>query len=118
MSVYKRKGSPYYQYGFQIDDHEFRGSTKVKSKAEARQVEACIKAQRREELKLIHDAGDAPLKIDQAFGRYWTEKGQFASNGSDLYTYMGQLQDWLASQRVTQLTEITDSVIAKMVTWR
>jgi integrase len=118
MSVYKRKGSPFYHYDFQLDGRQFRGSTQVKSKAEARQVEVRIKVQRREELKLIRDAGDTPFKIDQAFERYWIEAGQFPSNASDLYTYMAQLHSWFASQGVTQLTEITDSVIAKMVTWR
>src|SRR5258706_10005549 len=117
MSVYKRKGSPFYQYDFQLDGRQFRGSTEVSSKAEARQVEARIKTQRQEELKLIRDAGDAPLKIDQAFGRYWNETGQHVSNASDIFTYMAQLKDWLASQRVTLLTEVTDSVVAKMVTW-
>ena len=38
MNLYKRAGSPYYQYRFTVDGKEYRGSTKRKDKANANRV--------------------------------------------------------------------------------
>jgi len=118
MSVYKRARSPYYQYDFQIDGQQFRGSTEATSERKAREVEKEIKKQKRAELDQLKAIGDAPALIDVAFDRYWTEWGQYRANADDLFRDLGRIQDWLKSQGIQLLTEINDNVIARLVAWR
>src|ERR1035437_8998452 len=42
MSVFKRTGSPVYQYSFYVDGRRFRGSTKTRKITEARAKEAAL----------------------------------------------------------------------------
>jgi integrase len=73
MSVFKREGSPFYQYEFVLQGNRFRGSTKVASRREAESVE---KALREEARKKLAEAPQTPaLTMDQALGRYWKEQG-------------------------------------------
>ena len=77
MSVYKRKGSPFYQYEFEISKQRFRGSTKLTSRREAEAFEQAEQKRRRAEL----DAGisqkvvvEVPSVAD-VFARYWKAHG-------------------------------------------
>lgn len=72
MSVFKRKGSPYYVADFQIGGHRFCRSTKATTRREALVVE---KAFREEERKRLQEGNRQRLTLDQAFGRYWIEIG-------------------------------------------
>jgi integrase len=116
MSVRKRAKSPYYFYEFEIDGRKFRRSTGATSKAEAEKVEARARVHLESQQKL--SAGGAPLRIEDAFTRYYDEQGKHTANAPDIFTDLMRLQDWLLSQRVFTILEISDNIVAKMVTWR
>jgi integrase len=97
VSVYKRKGSPFYVSEFQIGGHRFYRSTKATSRREALAVE---KTFREEEQKKLKEGNRLTLTVDQAFGRYWLEVG-------DRYDDMRQRKD--TQRYIQQILAIVDS---------
>lgn len=74
MSVFKREGSTFYQYEFEIQGKRFRGSTKSTSRREAESIEKGIKEAERK--KLAEGPAEEVMTLDVAFGRYWAEQGR------------------------------------------
>lgn len=70
MSVYKSKTSPFWRYDFRLSNRRFHGSTKRKSKTEARAFVESLRAQ-----ILSGDHGKPELTIDQAAALYFEQKG-------------------------------------------
>lgn len=71
MPVYQRKGSPYWWYSFSVGGGRFRGSTKCKSKREAKLAEA----------KLISDAEKQVVPAEDwtlthCLAMYWADKAK------------------------------------------
>jgi site-specific recombinase XerD len=116
MSVYKPKGKPHYLYDFQIGGNRFHGTTGKGSKAEARAVEDATRKRAQAQIEAARTAKDAPLTLDLAVGRYWTEAGQHRSNAGDLWRDLGRLVDYFGKDRL--LSDITDDDVAKLVAWR
>lgn len=76
MSVGKRKGSPFYQYEFQIKWERFRGSTGETSYREALAYERGAKERARAEIAARVKRGDpANATVDDVFARYWETHG-------------------------------------------
>lgn len=71
MPVYKREGSPYWQYSFALNGVRFRGSTGKTSKREAQIVEA----EKRHEAKQRRTHKD-PWRLRDCLGAYWQEKAK------------------------------------------
>ena len=65
MSVYRKKGSPFWHYDFVWQGRRFHGSTGQKTRAAAQRVEDA----RRRELTGVRSR--TPLTIDAACGTYW-----------------------------------------------
>jgi integrase len=74
VSVYIRKGSPYYWYEFKIDGQRFRGSTEQTSKRAAEQAEKRAKEAARDKLAANALEPDR-MTLDMVLGRYWSEHG-------------------------------------------
>lgn len=74
MSVFPRKGSPYFYAEFEIDGHRFCRSTKATTRRDAERVEKRLKEEERARLKAAKP--QASLTLDQAFGRYWKEQSR------------------------------------------
>lgn len=75
MSVFTRKGSPYYYAEFVVRRRRIVRSTKTTSRREAEAVERQFKLEAaREEPRL--GSGEAKLTLDQACGRYWSQHGR------------------------------------------
>lgn len=65
MSIYRKKGSPYFHFDFQFRGHRYYGSTGCKGKREAEEFE------RRERSKAtLPDLQRSPISIDEACGLY------------------------------------------------
>lgn len=65
MSVFKKKGSPYYHYDFQFRGRRYHGSTGCRGKRDAEEVE------RRERQKAaLPDLQRPPITLDEACGLY------------------------------------------------
>ena len=76
MAVYKRAGSPYYQYEFEHRGSRLRGSTGCKSKREAQEFERQKRQEAAKESERREALGRAPLTWGVAATRYWEEAGQ------------------------------------------
>jgi len=75
MSVFTRKGSPYYYAEFIVRGRRVVRSTKATSRREAEAVEKSFRMEvAREEPRL--GSGEAKLTLDQACGRYWATHGK------------------------------------------
>ncbi len=116
MSVYKSPKSPFYSYDFQIDCHRFHGSTKARTKRDAEQVERDLKTKAKADIEQLKRTGNAPLTLDIACGRYWTEVGQHHAGNKDTWRDLERLIKFFGPDK--RLDEITDADVAALVAWR
>lgn len=116
MSVYKSKKSPYYSYDFQHGGHRFHGTTKVKSKREAVEVEKQLKAQAKADIKEAKRTGNGPLTIDLATGRFWEEAGKHHAGSKDTWTNLARLVSYFGADK--RMDDIDDKAVAALVAWR
>jgi integrase len=115
MSVYKPKGSPYYQYDFEFRGHRFHGSTKCTSRREAEAVERVEKANAKRRMAERQNA-TVRLDLDAVIDRYWLEVGQHHAGSSDTWRDLSRLIDYFGADKL--ITEITDDDVARLVAWR
>ena len=115
MSVYRPKGSPFYQYDFQWRSHRFHGSTKQTSKREAEKAERVERARAKKHIAQANTA-KASLRLDDVAGRYWNEVGQHHAGADNTWRQIGFVIDFLGKDKL--LTEITGNDVAKLVAWR
>lgn len=112
MSVFRVRGSPYYQFDFQIEHYRFYGSTKKRNEREAEDVE---KAKRAEAVRLIkeaREAGRAPMTVGVACDRWWKEIGQYGSD-PDLERALEWLKGELGAK--VMLHDVNDDMISRAV---
>jgi integrase len=75
----RKKGSPYWQYDFQLATRRFQGSTNERDHAQA---QAVLDKVWREAVALVESlkkSGREPLTIERAAARWWDEVGQHSS---------------------------------------
>ena len=116
MSVFKRQNSPFYYAEFQIDGRRFLISTKTGNRKEAEQVEKQLKASARADLDRAKAGQGAPLTIDHAAGRYWSEVGQHHAGSATTFRDIERLIAHFGKNK--RLDEITDADVAGLVAWR
>jgi integrase len=112
MSVFRIKGSPYYQFDFQIKNHRFYGSTESENEREAKNIE---KAKRAEATRLVADSittGRKPMTVAVAFDRWWDQVGRHGSD-PDLERALGWLSEQLG--RNVALHDINDDMLSRAV---
>lgn len=115
MSVYKPKGSPFYQFNFQCAGHRFHGTTKCPTRREAEAVERTERGNAKRYVAQISAAATS-LRIDDVAGRYWNEIGQHHAGADNTERQIGFLIAFFGKDKV--LTEITGNDVAKLVAWR
>jgi integrase len=122
MSVYKRDGSPYWQYEFEIAGVRYRGSTEKSNKAEARDVET-------EKRKEVKAGAEGPVKKEmtiEELGEAWyaAEGSKLAdarNNRSRLNKLLGKLEDPDSHKRMPGLPlnrkvhQLTEMDLERMV---
>lgn len=115
MSVYKPKGSPFYQYDFQLGGDRFSGSTKCTNERDARAVEKAER-EKAKQAQAAARAASASLKINDVAGRYWQEVGQHHAGKANTWRDLERLVEYFGPE--TLLTEIDDNAVATLVAWR
>ncbi len=94
MSVFQRKGSPFYQYEFQIQKRTFRGSTKRTVERDALAVER-DKRREAEESIALELLDPARTTVEQVFERYWKTAGHKLSWAPTLKDHLVELEAFL-----------------------
>jgi integrase len=112
MSLYKPKGSPFYQYDFRYKGVRFHSSTKRADRREAQVVE---KAER-ERVNHTAPITSASMTLDAAAGRYWHEAGQHHAGADDTERHLASLIAYFGAAR--PINTITGDDVAKLVAWR
>src|SRR5262245_11145396 len=115
MSVYRPKGSPYYQFDFQWQGHRFHGSTKRTTSREAEAVERTEREHAKQRVAAAR-AVSTSLKLDDVAGRYWAEVGQHHVGAGNTERQITKLIEFLGKD--TLITEITDDDVIRLVAWR
>ncbi len=115
MSVYRPKGSPFYQFDFQWRGSRFHGTTKQTSRREAERVER-DERERAKRLDAQIKASGASLQLDHVAGRYWEEVGKHHAGADNTWRDLERLVDYFGPTKL--LTEITDDDVSKLVAWR
>lgn len=116
MSVYKRKGQDTYSYDFQLRGRRFSGDTGATTKREATRFEENRKEAERAKLAEEASFYGKELTFELASSRWWTEVGQHNSGQETILRNMLWLKTHIGAK--TNLTEITDNVIASLVARR
>lgn len=117
MSVYKRKGSPFYQYEFQRGGVRFSGTTKRTSKVAALAFEKERKHEAGLELKARSVEGATKeLTINQAADRYWQEKGQYEGASETVFSRLANLVRILGPD--TYLHQVDTDKLSRFVSKR
>lgn len=115
MSVYPVENSPFYHSSFQLDGHRVHRTTKCTTKREAKVAEQQIRED--EKAKIAANAAAAgSLRLDDAGGGYWIEIGQHHAGADNTERLIGWVIGDLGKN--TMMTEITDAVVAGMVSRR
>ncbi|MHC2219489.1 tyrosine-type recombinase/integrase [Rhizobium leguminosarum] len=116
MSVYKPKASPYYLYDFQVSGNRFHGSTKARNKRDAEAIERTLKEKAKQDAAQSRKTGKAPLTVDVAIGRYWTEVAQHLVNSRQYFALLERLVDYFGKDR--RLDDIDDEEIIRLVAFK
>ncbi len=106
MSVFKRPGSPYYHYEFQVQGARFRGSTGETSKGKALQAEA----KQRGEIEGGARTGrpQRQMTLGEASSRFWLEKGQHEKNADSVFYQLENLVDGLGKNSLLSAISMSD----------
>jgi integrase len=114
MSVFKRPGSPYYQFEFKFKNRRYRGSTEKASKRDAEAVERL----RKQEAEADMAAGRTPgaMSFGDACARYIFEKGQHGPRPDQVEWSMAWLMATIGEE--TLLRNISNATVAHVVAKR
>lgn len=115
MSVYRPKGSPFYQFDFQWRGHRFHGSTKRTNRREAEAVERAERERAKQQAALT-GADAAVLTIDVASGRYWREVGQHHAGADNTWRDLERLVSYFGPGKL--IADISDDDVTKLIAWR
>lgn len=114
MSVYKRKGRETYSYDFRRKGVRYSGDTGEASKREAERAVSRLKKQIDADAR--KPVKDEPLTVEQAFGRFWDEIGQYHKGRETTLTDLDRLSSRLGKSK--ELASITDDDVTKVVAKR
>lgn len=82
---FRKKGSPFLQFDFEIDGYRFSGSTKCRDERDAQEVED---AKRQEAAALVERFARErrePLRLRATCDRWWNEHGQHLASPNDAH---------------------------------
>ncbi len=104
MPIYKRTGSPFWQYSFAVNGVRFRGSTGCKNRREAQIVEAekCQEARNRRSHK-------DPWRLRECLGAYWTERAKNKASAVSIFAKLDALSRLLGPE--TAITDLTNAML-------
>ena len=109
MSVYKPKNSPYFHYDFVHKGRRVYGSTGVATRRDAEKVERRLRQQLAD--GSLDDA--AQMTLNDAAGRWWTEKGERLASASDRERQIGVVIDIIGPK--IKLVDIDTACVARAI---
>jgi integrase len=115
MSVRKDPRSPYWHYNFKWRGRRFFGSTKKTSKREAQAVEREARENAKRRVAQEEQARTS-LRLDDVFGRYWNEVGQFHAGARNTERQLDYLLE--AFGKNSLITDITTEDVARVIARR
>lgn len=104
MSLYRREGSPFWQYSFTVHGVRFRGSTGCTGKREAQIVEA----EKRHDAKQKRTRND-PWRLRDCLGAYWKERGQHHRSSDTIFAKLAALSRILGPD--TMIVDLTNAML-------
>lgn len=102
MSIYKREGSPFWQYSITVNGVRLRGSTGCTGKREAQLVEA----EKRQEAKAKRKRTD-PWRLRDCFGAYWQEHAKHKTSASGIFVKLEALSRIIGKDKM--IADITNA---------
>lgn len=102
MPLYKREGSPFWQYSFAVNGVRFRGSTGCTGKREA----AIVEAERFHEAKQKRSRTE-PWRLRECLGAYWNERAKEKASAVSIFAKLDALSRILG--RDTLITDLTNA---------
>lgn len=109
MSVYLPKNSRYWAYDFQYKGRRYHGSTGVETKRKAEEVERRIRT--KAATGELDDASQ--MTLDEAAGRWWTERGTTLKGGARLEARIERMMIVVGAG--TRICDITTNHIATAI---
>lgn len=118
MPLYKRKNSPFWWYEFEYAGERFRGSSGCTSKREAAKVRDKAREEAKEQasLKRVLSSPTISLRMEDAALRYWEEKKDSFSDGSNVHRDLMWLVQFFGVSKL--ITDIDDGDVANLVNKR
>jgi integrase len=116
VSVYKRPGQETFSYDFRYKSSRFSGDTGRTNRREAEKAEREVRDSLKAEFKKSRTFGDAPMTLDQACGRYWSEVGEHAASHRDIEWSCRFLINRLGADK--PIRDITDDDVSRLVSAR
>lgn len=104
MSLYKREGSPFWQYSFTVNGVRFRGSTGCTGRREARLAEA----EKQHEAKQKRTRKD-PWRLRDCLGAYWSERAKLNRSATTIYAKLDALSRLLGPD--TMIADLTNAAL-------
>lgn len=115
MSVYRKPGTPYLHYDFQIKGHRFHGSTGKTNRRDAEQVEKDERSNACLTLAALAKNAISTAIIDVS-ARYWQEVGQHHKGAATTFRDLNRLVDYFGPNK--RLEEILDDDVSRLIAWR
>lgn len=112
MSVFTRKGSPYYYAEFIYRGRRVVRSTKTTSRREAEAVEKSFRLEAtRAEPRA--GSGEAKLTLDQACGRYWAEHGRKLKDARNVKRWLTYIVKHI--EKTTPISAVSAKHVTNMI---
>ncbi len=105
MSVFKRKGSPYYRYDFHFDGRRFQGSTKLTNRKAAGQAESILRARLAQSRAGIVQR--KPVPVFWGFAQEFLERAKAELRVKSSLRYqvsLRSLKPWFGVKRLDEIT--------------
>jgi integrase len=115
MSVFRDARSPFWRFDFQVNGYRVYGSTKRTTRREAEAVE---RAEREKAKRHVAQQGAArtSLRLDDVFGRYWHEVGQFHVGARNTERQLDYILQKFGKN--TLITNVTTEDVARLIAQR
>lgn len=112
---FRKKGSPYWQFDFEIEGYRFSGSTKCRDERDAQKVEDAKRLEAAELVEQFKREQRQPLTLERAAARWWNEHGQHLASPNDEHV-LERICQIIGGK--THLHAITDARVSELVAAR
>jgi integrase len=118
MSVYKRQGSPHFQFDSWVKGHRVRGTAETTNRREAEKIERAARDAKRAELASGKKSPGAAMQLHEVTALYNEQVAKhLGGQGADIvFRDLERLEAYFGKTKL--ITEITDADVAAMVAWR